>query len=197
MTNHRHLLAAIAGTITEIRHHGTCAQVRVHTGAAIDLPLEDIQDLVRAARRDPRGCRPRYASQRLLLFPASPGGRRMSRREEPGTWRRGLDREPAVRIKTSPGGCLILTLACIHTDGTVYGAEQVFPSIEAWLDSLTPEDVGTFEYITFEGPDLEPYEWVIERITQLRRQRNGNDFPGPFIEPPGRQARDGIPVPRR
>lgn len=73
VTNHRHLLAAIAGTITEIRHHGTCAQVRAHTGAGIGLPLEEIQDLVRAARRDLRGCRPRYDSHRLLLFPAPQG----------------------------------------------------------------------------------------------------------------------------
>lgn len=73
VTNHRQLLAPIAGTITEIRHHGTCVQVRVHTGAAIDLPLEDIQDLVRVARRDPRGCRLHYDGHRLLLFPAPQG----------------------------------------------------------------------------------------------------------------------------
>lgn len=73
VTNHRQLLAPITGTITDIRHQGACLQVRVHTGAAIDLPLEDIQDLLRAARRDLRGCRLHYDGRRLLLLPATRG----------------------------------------------------------------------------------------------------------------------------
>lgn len=101
------------------------------------------------------------------------------------TTRPGREEHTAIVVRANIGGCLVITVARVHADGTVQTRDDRFAGVEAWLDSLTPEDVGHFPYITFEGPDLEPYDWVIERITRLRRQWNGNDFPGPFIESPG------------
>lgn len=118
----------------------------------------------------------------------------MSGPQSEQTTPRGRREDTAMVIQTSTGGCIVTAIAQVYADGSVQTCDDFFPSIEAWLDSLTPEDVGTFDYITFEGPDLEPYEWVIERITQLRRQWNGNHFPGPSIEPPGHQSSAGIPV---
>lgn len=114
---------------------------------------------------------------------------------EESTWPCGRE-GTAMVVMASAGGCIVGTIAQVYDDGTVQTCDDRFAGVEAWLDSLTPEDVGHFPFITFEGPDLEPYNWVIERITQLRRQWNGNDFPGPFIEQPDCQPHGDLPVPR-